>query len=309
MVNKLDLRYGNPAFLQGYWDRFKEYIEVHRLPHLEDVKQLSYQIDSIGELREVIVKTHLTHSNAFICNRNIIIGNGATHVLTALLHALDKPVYANPPFYPRFTDLSHLAQLHWIKNKYSTQIITNPNNPDGTITGTEESSTTIYDLSYNWPQYTKPICYNKDIMVFSLAKATGFASTRIGWAIIKDHELANKVQHYIEMSSSGISLEAQHTAIKVLQHQLHFDWTVFKFGQAALEKRWQILNNLKENLKDITILNNSGMFLWCKGKCPENIEVLKGTSFGMDSDEYFRLNLGCSEKDFEILCLILKQKP
>lgn len=67
------------------------------------------------------------------------------------------------------------------------EIVTSPNNPDGTIRHSvvnQKGGKLIHDLAYYWPQYTA-ITHpaNHDIMLFTFSKCTGHAGTRIGLAI------------------------------------------------------------------------------------------------------------------------------
>jgi aspartate/methionine/tyrosine aminotransferase len=134
--------------------------------------------------------------------------------------------------------------------------------------------------------------------VFSLSKATGHASTRIGWAILKDKQLAKELEMYIEVSTGGLSIDAQIRAEKVIEHQLNADYTVFDYGKHVLNERWKIINKLKkENKFPFEVLNSSGMFLWAKGLCPPHITKIDGSDLKA-TNEFFRLNVGCNESDF-----------
>lgn len=306
-MKKLDLSYGNPTFMDPYWKDVDLTIPVN-LPS-------KYILGSMPELQDCIRNIHQQEENANTKDKTIVVGAGATQLLSAILRVYNKPAIANPPYFMRFPDIAYAAKVHWKDCPKAVEIITSPNNPDGKIplNDTLSSQTDqLFDLSYNWNQYTLPIEYNQDVMIFSLSKATGHASTRIGWALFKDASVAQQVTNHIEYSTCGVSIEAQTKAIKILKHQLSTNNTCFKYGRKILTKRHRELNNMK---LPFTKISNNGMFLWLQMVNPEeyftklNIDVVYGTAFGMPPF-YARVNIGCSEKNFRELKkrLLLKLK-
>lgn len=71
------------------------------------------------------------------------------------------------------------------KNESYIEVVTSPNNPDGTlrvpVVNSAAKGKLIHDLAYYWPQYT-PITYeaDHDVMLFTFSKCTGHAGSRIG---------------------------------------------------------------------------------------------------------------------------------
>lgn len=303
-MKKLDLAYGNPTFLEPYWKG----VDLSISTKLSS----NYIFGTIPELHECIKSIHIQEKNANITDKHIVIGAGATQLLAAILRIYDKPVIANSPYFMRFPEIAYAVKVRWKDCPGGVEIITSPNNPDGKIPFQETKQIPIYDLSYNWKQYTLPIEYNQDVMVFSLSKATGHASTRIGWALFKDAQVAEKVKNYIEYSTCGVSIEAQFKAISILEHQLSTKDICFDYGRNVLTRRHRELNKMK---LPFTKISNNGMFLWLQMNDPVEyfeslkIDVVNGTSFGMPPF-YSRVNIGCSEKDFKELKkrLLLKQK-
>ena len=292
--------FGNPTFLQDN-DQIKlDKLHIVWIPEYDR----SYKESGDKELKETIKKIHRKYKNANTDFKHIVIGHGASHILQALIAVLQKPVYAKAPYFSRFPTFTKNVGQIWISEKMSkyshitqpVQIVTYPNNPDNKKNLSTKCKTVIYDLSYNWPQYTEVTNLDADIMVFSLSKATGHSSTRIGWAIIKDEQLANDVEEWIENNTSGISIEAQESAKKILNSEINApnNCSIMEYGKKILEDRWKLINKRKFPFK---ILNNSGMFAWCYGKPPTDIKYVKGSDCGM-SDRYFRLNIGCSNKIF-----------
>lgn len=286
MRKKLDLSWGNPEFLVPYWkDKFVG---------CDSELPMGYKFGSENRLNSLVRCLHKVIGNAETDGYRIIFGHGATQLLIGLMKVLDYPVYADPPYFMRFPKFADYAGISWGQTQNAYQILTLPNNPDGNSLYKYHNPQHLLDLSYNWPQYTDVQNYKDDVMVFSLAKATGHASTRIGWAIIKDEQLALELEKYVEMSTGGLSLDAQEKAMNVIDSQLHEDDTVFKYGKNVLDRRWEGIKKLNLPFK---VLNNQGMFLWCAGECPEELECVKGKEFGVSND-YFRLNLGCNNKTF-----------
>lgn len=295
------MAWGSPSFLHHYWHKKK-------LPNIERATRTkNYAIGSRKILRSKIKQLHKKVKNAETRDRHIVVAAGATQILLGLFHVLREEAYgcsayANPPYFSRFPSLANLSNLDWFNDKYGgIKVVTNPNNPDGAIS--DALSATILDLCYNWPQYTDVVKYDHPIMVFSLSKATGHANTRIGWAIIKDKVIAKKLEQYIEISTGGLSIDAQVKAEKIIQTQLVLKNTVFQYGKRILDLRWDKIKKLK-HLFPFEVLNESGMFLWAKGSCPKDIISLKGEVSGGSYDN-FRLNIGCSERKFKAALKLL----
>lgn len=291
------MAWGSPSFLSSYW-------EVNKIDVDKVKKPKNYSFGSRARLKNRIKKLHKKIKNAETKNKHIVVAAGATQILLGLMHVLReknpkiKSAWAKPPHFSRFPKLADFAKLDWYNTELAITITSNPNNPDNSIV--DETGSTILDLCYNWPQYIDQVKkYDHPIMVFSLSKATGHASTRIGWAVLKDKELAKELENYIEISTGGLSIDAQIRAEKVLENQLNADYTVFDYGKHVLDERWKIINKLKEDNKlPFEVMNSSGMFLWAKGLCPPHISHIKGSDLKA-TDEFFRLNVGCNEPDFE----------
>jgi len=296
-IKQIDMAWGSPAFLSAYWEVNK--IQVDKIK-----KNKSYSFGSRSKLRNRIKKLHKKVGNAETKNKHIVVAAGATQILLGLMHVLReqnpkiKSAWAKPPHFSRFPKLADFAKLDWFNNEIAITITSNPNNPDNTIT--DETGSTILDLCYNWPQYTKEVKkYDHPIMVFSLSKATGHASTRIGWAVIKDKKIAKALETYIEISTGGLSIDAQIRAEEVIEHQLRTTYTVFEHGKQVLTERWKLINKLvKENKLPFKVLNSSGMFLWANGLCPPHLLHIKGSDLKA-TDDFFRLNVGCNQKSFD----------
>lgn len=292
----IDMAWGSPAFLEDYWKN------IHiKTDHIHRTN--NYEFGSRLELRRLIKKLHKKANNANLTGKHIVVGAGASQIIFGLMSVLREldptcvKASAPPPHFSRFPILADYAKLQWVKSADTPdtiKIITTPNNPDSVLWD-QKDQCHILDLCYNWPHYNKAITHNHPISVFSFSKATGLASTRIGWAIIKDKALANKLEQWIENSTGGLSIDAQIKAECTLRHILETPF--FTYGEQLLKKRWSLILS-GQNKLPFKVINQNGMFLWAKGTCPPQISHIKGSSFGT-TDDYFRLNIGCSSDSFK----------
>jgi L-tryptophan--pyruvate aminotransferase len=286
--------------------------------------------DSIKELHEYENNIHESVINL----HELVIGNGATQVLQAAIYATTKStdkVYAKPPYYPRFPSIVQLcgtgAKFTSNPEEVNVEIITIPNNPDSKDHGRQtKADITILDASYNWDIYTmESYILNADIIIFSLAKALGAASTRIGWAFVRDLNIANKMREFIEIQSSDVSLAAQAEANYIIRGHLqslnkygrscnYYDYPYAKSRSCYYIESWQNelnyshlkFTNLFEHETNnaplkVKIESDGGMFLWAKFEDEQvdaekffldklNIKCFGGERFGV-SKNYFRFNL------------------
>lgn len=297
----LDLRIGDPLFIEEYW-------KTVQLP-TPPTQSMSYTVArNHDDLKAAILKLHSCVGNIDITNKHVVIGNGATQLLTALIYCMGNKVYFEAPHYYKFPDFCKITGQK--QSNYSflnrTIIKTIPNNPDHELDVVEPlMSNIIYDMCYYWPTYLPfKVQANPQIAVFSSAKALGNCSSRIGWALIEDKELADKVIEYIETNVGGISVEAKQKTITLIDHVLQNNDFFHKMN-LTLRARWHKLDLVAT--KDFEVVNTFGLYAWCRGKCPVNILSLKGSLFGV-SDNFFRLNLGCSSENFETLIKVLEDE-
>jgi aspartate/methionine/tyrosine aminotransferase len=292
-MNKINMIWGSPDFLTPYWDSISIKTDQFKKP-------LQYEFGSNFFLKEKITELHNFIENAETKGKRIVVANGATPLLQALMFLLSKKkkttcVFAPSPCFSRLKPLTEYLGLTWKKTKKAVVINTVPNNPDGDV---KKIYSDVLDLVYYWPQYLKiKHKINHNVMLFGLSKATGHASTRIGWVLLEDHKLADELEKYIEVTSGGLSIDAQFKAISVIDATLKQHHSIFDDGKITLDLRWNKINQI-EHLLPFKIMNKGeGMFLWAKGVCPKEILSLNGKEMNSSKD-YFRLNLGCSEETF-----------
>ncbi|TVU17333.1 hypothetical protein EJB05_33358, partial [Eragrostis curvula] len=219
-------------------------------------------------------RLHRLVGNAAVDGYHFVVGNGATQLFQAAMYALsydaaaagDKPVPVVSPApyyssYPPQTDLQLSGHFRWAGGDATAftagagdeyiELVCSPNNPDGAVRETSSSgnSKPIHDLVYYWPQYT-PITERAahDIMLFTLSKITGHAGTRLGWALVKDREVARKMVYFVDRSSIGVSKDSQLRAANILAvvSDAYYDELrgvprLFDFARRRMAERWQAL--------------------------------------------------------------------
>jgi L-tryptophan--pyruvate aminotransferase len=314
-MDDLDLRIGNPEFLGPYWNTRK----LAPVFVNSNSTTMSYQDSSGDGMLKFHIKTlHKAVGNADTLGRHIIVGGGATQVLAAALYAAkadSRSLYIEPPYYFRFPMIAETAGFSLLKSRPIgrgfAEIITAPSNPMNTLpTRKSTAQFKVYDLCYNWAQYGIPTMRNEDIMIYSLSKATGHASSRIGWAIVKNFGIAKAMTDYMEFSSGGVSAESQSAATSVISNQLGLfnqgkaAETVFAAGKTILDKRWEVLSGLKS--ERFKIHNSSGMFAWMtygNGIAVNDlyretgIRATPGDGCGGTPNQV-RLNVGCTDEKY-----------
>uniref|UniRef100_A0A2P2IIT1 Alliin lyase n=1 Tax=Rhizophora mucronata TaxID=61149 RepID=A0A2P2IIT1_RHIMU len=235
--------------------------------YFSDIRNLCWFLEP--ELSRQIVRLHKIVGNAVTKDRYIVVGTGSTQLYQAVLYALspqdaEEPiaVVSAAPYYssyPAITDCLKSRLYKWAGDAHGfnkegpyIELVTSPNNPDGysrqaVVNGSR--GILVHDLAYYWPQYT-PITSPADheIMLFTVSKSTGHAGMRIGWALVKDQEIAKKMTKFIELSTIGVSKDSQLRAAKVLEvasnsceHPASIKVSLFEFGYRQMAERWRLL--------------------------------------------------------------------
>ncbi|XWS22633.1 hypothetical protein CRYUN_Cryun29cG0053000 [Craigia yunnanensis] len=346
---------GDPTMYESYWgklgDRCSMVISGNDLmSYFSDPGNLCWFL--MPELNHAIRRLHRVVGNAVADDdRFIVVGTGSTQLFQALLYAFsspDKPepisVVAAAPFYssyPEETEFLRSGLYKWAGDAHSfdkdgpyIEVVTSPNNPDGAIREAvvnREGGKLIHDLAYYWPQYT-PITgrADYDVMLFTFSKATGHAGSRIGWAVVKDKEIATKMVKFIELSSIGVSKESQLRAAKLLgvisddcqNSGPNKEENFFDYGQRLMSERWEKLREVVKRNGVFSLpkysqdyCNFSGKytdpnpaFAWLKSKDGLNCENLLrehkivtrgGTKFGVES-KYTRISMLSSDEEFNL---------
>ncbi|URE43731.1 Allinase [Musa troglodytarum] len=268
----INLDHGDPTMFESFWKEMGEPGDItipgwQAMSYFSDVTNLCWFLEP--EFADEVRRLHKLVGNAVADNHFIIVGTGSTQLFQAALYALSPPDAPEPmsvvsavPYYssyPAVTDYLQSGLYRWAGDASMfdgdayIELVCSPNNPDGSIREAILKSRygkTIHDLAYYWPQYT-PItdAADHDIMLFTVSKSTGHAGTRLGWALVKDKDVAKRMIKFIELNTIGVSKDSQLRAAKILKavsdgYELPVSQTnhrLFDFGRQLLSIRWQKL--------------------------------------------------------------------
>ncbi|KAJ4791202.1 Tryptophan aminotransferase-related protein 2 [Rhynchospora pubera] len=276
----INLDHGDPTMFEPFWKNAGDKATVvipgwHTMSYFSDTSNLCWFLEP--DFANQVRRLHRIVGNAVTHAHHIIVGVGSTQLIHALLFALSATATGHPvsvvsaaPFYsmyPGITDFLKSGLFRWAGDATSfkvngsssfIEIVCSPNNPDGTLRRavlSTEAGKLVHDLAYYWPQYTPmrgPA--DEDIMLFTVSKATGHAGTRIGWALVRDADVARRMVKFIEMNSIGVSKDSQVRAARILQvisdgYELpdpDSTTSFFHFSRRLLADRWQRLRRAVE---------------------------------------------------------------
>ncbi|XP_048561918.1 tryptophan aminotransferase-related protein 2-like isoform X2 [Triticum urartu] len=267
----INLDHGDPTMFEAFWRETGDAAELvipgwQTMSYFSDVGNVCWFMEPLFD--QQVRRLHRTVGNAAVDGYHVLVGTGSTQLFMAALYALSPADAAEPtsvvstaPYYssyPAVTDFLRSGLFRWAGDANSfvgdayIELVCSPNNPDGAIRDAVLSSgagKAVHDLAYYWPQYT-PITRraDHDIMLFTVSKSTGHAGTRIGWALVKDREVARRMTKFVELNTIGVSKDSQLRAAKVLsavsdgyvdgdasRHRL------FDFGRRKMVERWRML--------------------------------------------------------------------
>ncbi|XP_021762868.1 tryptophan aminotransferase-related protein 2-like [Chenopodium quinoa] len=237
----INLDHGDPTMYERYWQQAGDKTSLlisgwHSMSYFSDIKNLCWFLEP--QFAKEVIRLHDIVGNAVTKDRHIVVGTGSTQLFQAALYALSSPggtkpisVVSSTPYYSFYRQVVEYLKsglYTWAgdaaifdKDEPYIELITSPNNPDGFMRQpivNRSGGMLIHDFAYYWPQYT-PITSPADheIMLFTVSKTTGHAGMRIGWAIVKDKEVAKRMTKFIELNSIGVSKDSQLRAAKILQ--------------------------------------------------------------------------------------------
>lgn len=255
----------------------------------------------------------ITQLSELYPNNHIIICNGAKQAISAGLFALmfcknHYSVYAKAPYWPSYPTLAKFVNMTFMPGVYAggTSIISaSPNNPDG-----EEdlSYCDIWDRVYASPLYgwsgKEP---EHLISVGSAAKSYGLSGLRVGWLVTKNDKLAKEAMNYMEMTTTGVSIEAQlHLSYVIKCHRAGALDLGFKKAREFLLNNGEIFNYYLEKFCDDVKgvpYSDRGMFSWFKiakvdiqrfekALLDSNVRVVTGEACGSMTKGWFRMSMG-----------------
>uniref|UniRef100_A0A5B7B4M9 Putative tryptophan aminotransferase-related protein 2 n=1 Tax=Davidia involucrata TaxID=16924 RepID=A0A5B7B4M9_DAVIN len=353
----INVDHGDPTMYVRFWQQMGDKTTVvisgwQSLSYFSDVRNLCWFLEP--EFAKAVIRLHKLVGNAVTDGRYIVVGTGSTQLIQAAVYALSPPnapepmsvVSAAPYFasYPLIIDFLKSGLYKWegAAQKFSKdgpyiELVTSPNNPDGYsrhAVVNRNGGILVHDLAYYWPQYT-PISFaaDHDLMLFTVSKSTGHAGTRIGWALVKDQEVAKKMTKYIELNTIGVSKDSQLRAAKILQVVSDgYDHVgnpgkgeaFFEYGYNIMARRWKQLRAAVKHSQlfsmsefPLGFCNFSGRtfetqpaFAWlkCEGEIEDCESFLRshkiltrgGKHFG-GSPKYVRISILDRDRTFDLL--------
>lgn len=261
----INLIHGDPTMYEAYWQRTGEKTTLvipgwQSISYLSDTTNICWFLEP--ELAAAVTRLHETVGNAVTDGRHIVVGTGSSQLIMAALYALSTAHNTQPihvvsaaPYYSSYPAMANFVKsglYQWAgdartfdKEGPYIELVTSPNNPDGFTRGVvvnRSGGFWIHDHAYYWPQYAPiPAPADHDLMLFTTSKSTGHAGIRIGWALVKDKEVAKRMVKYIEVHTIGASKDSQHRATNILNavsNSLNEGENFFQFGRQQLEDRW-----------------------------------------------------------------------
>ncbi|XP_062232485.1 tryptophan aminotransferase-related protein 1-like [Phragmites australis] len=268
----VNLDHGDPTMYEAFWRETGDRATIvipgcQTMSYFSDVGGFCWFLEP-GFEREVR-RLHRLVGNAVVDGYHVLVGTGSTQLFQAALYALSPATDGAPmsvvspaPYYssyPAVTNFLNSGLYRWAGDANTfdgdtcIELVCSPNNPDGGIRKAvieSKSGKAIHDFAYYWPQYT-PIteAAGHDIMLFTVSKCTGHAGTRLGWALVKDREVAQKMIKFIELNTIGVSKDSQLRAAKILGavcdgYETSLDGEasrLFHFARQQMMERWSKL--------------------------------------------------------------------
>eukprot|EP01083_Nonionella_stella_P087269 242687_1 len=270
-------------------------------------------------LRDAILSLHRAVGNVNTDNKYIVIGNGCTQLINALIYAFSKienqvlTVFAQTPYYQQYKDYAQFnpslsqwnASYFQHENKDLIEFVTIPNNPTGTMNKRYymKNKYTVYDMVYNWPSVALNMTDNVDFdyMLFSMSKLTGHAGTRIGWAFVRNVTVAQYMTQFIRIMNILPSIDAMYRTLLILQQLYGSQRAFFKSIRSVMQSRWDVIESMFNAQDRYDLLSvYGGFYLWirsndstvdlCDVLMQYQIQGYAADSFGATND-YCRLEI------------------
>ena len=305
----LDDGMANPYLYEEYWRKTANDIVIPmylRSPYDTGnsiVKGRTYaQGKLLPHLKKAIFRMHEKVNNvAHLDRKSLVIGAGGTELINAAtwackqMHAPNGPmnVVSRPPYYNGYPDYVALTEVNMtfsiaenLDPSTVTEWTTLPNNPTNEFRKPiyENAACPLYDLVYFWPptaDLTKggaPLDHANTL--FSMAKLTGHAGTRLGWMLVDDPNFADLMTQYIGTMQIHISTDTMYRSMSVLNYLLDVDkLAFFSWARDAIDKRWAVFQEIFENgqTRFKQHADVGGFTAWVECLLPEEAEDCAGT--------------------------------
>ena len=255
--------------------------------------------------------------------QEVVITNGAKQALLAACHALQTlrnadvdethdymQVYHPAPYWPTYPTIADLSGLGFTSGgsaPNTLNILTAPNNPNGSMEDQTRLQWDIWDAAYasrvyGW-DYLVPF---HRISVWSGAKLYGPSGYRVGWLVTADKRLARLAAEYVEKTTSGVATPSQYFMKGLLKNMASLspeeDARLHQKARGLLLETSKEFMELRHHFKavDGVPAHGAGMFAWVQAKDPDDfkrllglakVKVVGGQFLGSEPD-WFRVSLG-----------------
>lgn len=267
---EFNLAIGEPVLLQNHLFGMRDVLTPHLIG--ED-----FQYPTLGGHPELVRELQLMNPH-----KRVVITNGAKQALDAAIsfygNERDFPiVHTEGPCWPSFRTLAHRNNVSFsnesqfeIRNHYYeseiVSILTAPGNPvGGNWEFFEGDRVKIWDAAYASPTYGwhGDAPFSWECKVESAAKLYGLSGFRVGWLITDNEALAEHVENFVELTTSGVSNPAQlAVAEMVRRHRARQLDGTFEQAHAGIEKNFGTLRGVLKHYTDTHAYSGTGMFDW-----------------------------------------------
>ena len=199
-------------------------------------------------------------------------------------------LFAKSPYYPGYPDSTYLdpsrvafSSSTKLDPNSTIEFVTHPNNPDGELrTPVYPSASLMYDCVYYWPSLVNVSeggIVDEDLALFSLSKLTGHGGSRLGWALVKDPEVAYQMNMYLNRSSLHVGSDSLYRAYNLIQNLLDQPYHLFDYIREKMLTRWNTINNILAGATDrFSQTSRPGTFyLWIQCLNPVEAKDCVGT--------------------------------
>lgn len=255
--------------------------------------------------------------------QHVVITNGAKQALLAGCYALQverdadieeafsfHKLYHGAPFWPTYPTIADFSGLGFTSKDISgdtLNVITAPNNPNGSADTEGQFRWHIWDAAYASPVYGWDglVPYHR-ISVWSAAKLYGISGYRLGWLVTPDAKLASLAAEYVEKTTSGVATPSQAFLRQLLENleELPLEEAGLLADKARRSLRntslaFMKMEDLFSNIQGFPA-NGRGMFAWVRASNPgrfdkalerAKVRVVGGVHCGGESD-YYRISFG-----------------
>lgn len=320
--NEARLNVGNPWVFEAYWKNHDVVTYIPASLHISYAWETRLLAHQFSPLIDNIRRLHKLVGSVNTGNCHIVLGLGETQLIYAVLETMSimnhTMALAPAPYYPGYRRAVNAVQrsnLHFSPDvpiepsgDRLIEFITSPNNPDGQARRARlkgDRVVSVYDLAYYWPQFSpvnKQYTCDADgsLLLFTMSKMSGHASTRIGWAMTSSKTVANRLIEYT--TRTLLPQENQLRASTILSAILETKGSIFRFGQNKLKERWQALRDVfKMSTKMQLVSHDSASIDLFSGKMQRSSPAYAWIVHldGYDAAAYLRANgLRCGPGTF-----------